>query len=50
MVCVCVCVCVCVLQAEAIVELLEACSRTTYFQVDGKFFQQKDGKLPITHH
>ena len=24
-------------------ELLEVCLRTTYFQVDDKFFQQKDG-------
>jgi hypothetical protein len=32
-----------VLQAKAIMELLEICSRTTYFQVDDKFFQQKDG-------
>jgi hypothetical protein len=28
---------------KAIMELLEVCSRTTYFQVDDKFFQQKDG-------
>jgi hypothetical protein len=32
-----------VLQAEAITELLEVCLKTTYFQVDDKFFQQKDG-------
>jgi hypothetical protein len=32
-----------VLQVEAIIELLEVCPRTTYFQVDDKFFQQKDG-------
>jgi hypothetical protein len=32
-----------VLQVEAIMEVLEVCLRTTYFQVDGKFFQQKDG-------
>jgi hypothetical protein len=25
-------------------ELVEICLRTTYFQVDNKFFQQKDGK------
>jgi hypothetical protein len=31
------------LQAEAIMELLEVCLRTTYFQVDDKFFQQKAG-------
>jgi hypothetical protein len=31
------------LQAEAITELLEICLRTVYFQVDEKFFQQKDG-------
>jgi hypothetical protein len=31
-----------VLQVEAIMELLEVCLKTTYFQVD-KFFQQKDG-------
>jgi hypothetical protein len=24
-------------------ELLEVCLRSTYFQVDDKFFQQKDG-------
>ncbi|PNF42699.1 hypothetical protein B7P43_G14177 [Cryptotermes secundus] len=32
-----------VLQVGAIMELLEVCLRTTYFQVDDKFFQQKDG-------
>jgi hypothetical protein len=32
-----------VLQVEAIMELQEVCLRTTYFQVDDKFFQQKDG-------
>jgi hypothetical protein len=32
-----------VLQAKAIMELLEVYSRTTYFHVDDKFFQQKDG-------
>jgi hypothetical protein len=37
------------MQDEAIMELLEACLRTTYFQVD-KFFQQKDGKDSINHH
>jgi hypothetical protein len=31
-----------VLQIEAIMELLEVCLRTTYFQADDKFFQQKD--------
>jgi hypothetical protein len=31
------------LQPEAIMELLEVCLRTTYFQLDDKFFQQKDG-------
>jgi hypothetical protein len=31
------------LLVEAIVELLEIGMRTTYFQVDDKFFQQKDG-------
>jgi hypothetical protein len=31
------------LQVEAIMELLEVCLRTTYFQEDDKFFQQKDG-------
>jgi hypothetical protein len=30
-------------QPEAIVELLEVCLRTTYFQVNDKLFQQKDG-------
>jgi hypothetical protein len=32
-----------VLQVEVIIELLEVCLRTTYFQVDNKFLQQKDG-------
>jgi hypothetical protein len=32
-----------ILQVEAIMELLVGCLRTTYFQVDDKFFQQKDG-------
>jgi hypothetical protein len=32
-----------VLQVDVIMELLEVCLRTTYFQVDDKFFQQKDG-------
>jgi hypothetical protein len=32
-----------VLQVEAIMALLEVCLRTTYFQVDDKFFQQKNG-------
>ena len=31
------------LQWDAIMELLEVCLKTTYFQVDNKFFQQKDG-------
>jgi hypothetical protein len=31
------------LHIETIMELLEDCLRTTYFQVDVKFFQQKDG-------
>jgi hypothetical protein len=31
------------LEVEAIMELLEVCLRTTYFQVNDKFFQQKDG-------
>jgi hypothetical protein len=31
-----------VLQVIAIMELLEVCLRTTYFQVDDKVFQQKD--------
>jgi hypothetical protein len=31
-----------VLQPEAIMELLEICLRTTYLQVDDKFFQQKE--------
>jgi NAD-specific glutamate dehydrogenase len=41
------------LQAETIMKLLEICLRTTYFQMDGKHFQQKDGmamKLSITNH
>jgi hypothetical protein len=32
-----------VLQVKAIMELLEVCLKTTYFQVDDKFFQQKYG-------
>jgi hypothetical protein len=32
-----------VLQVKAIIDLLEVCLRTTYFQMDDKFFQQKDG-------
>jgi hypothetical protein len=32
-----------VLQVEAIMEMLVVCLRATYFQVDDKFFQQKDG-------
>jgi hypothetical protein len=32
-----------VLQVEAFIELLRVCLRTTYFQVDDKFFLQKDG-------
>jgi hypothetical protein len=31
------------LQIEDVMELLEVCLRTTYFQVDDKFFQQKNG-------
>jgi hypothetical protein len=31
------------LQVEAIMELLEVCLRTMYFQAGDKFFQQKDG-------
>jgi hypothetical protein len=31
------------LQVEGIMELLEVCQRTTYFEVDNKFFQQKEG-------
>jgi hypothetical protein len=30
-------------QVKAIMELLEVCLRTTYFQMDDKFFQQEDG-------
>ncbi|PNF22345.1 hypothetical protein B7P43_G18297, partial [Cryptotermes secundus] len=32
-----------VLQVKAIMDLLEVCLRTTYFQLDDKFFQHKDG-------
>jgi hypothetical protein len=39
-----------VLQVEAIMELLEICLRTTYFHVDEKFFQQKDGKAMGSYH
>jgi hypothetical protein len=38
-----------VLQVEAIMELLEVCLRTTYFQVDDKYFQQKDGMAMGSH-
>jgi hypothetical protein len=31
------------LEVEAIMELLEVCLKTTYFQMECKFFQQKDG-------
>jgi hypothetical protein len=31
------------LEVGAVVELLEVCFKTTYFEVDDKFFQQKDG-------
>jgi hypothetical protein len=31
------------LQVKVIMELLEFCLRTTYFQADDMFFQQKDG-------
>jgi hypothetical protein len=31
------------LQVEAIMELMEVCLRTTYFQVEDKFFKQKGG-------
>ncbi|PNF26841.1 hypothetical protein B7P43_G17376 [Cryptotermes secundus] len=31
------------LQVKAIMDLLEVCLRTTYFQVDDKFFQHKNG-------
>jgi hypothetical protein len=31
------------MQIEAIVELLEVCLRTTDFQTDNKFFQQRNG-------
>jgi hypothetical protein len=37
-----------VLQVEAIMELLKVCLRTTYFQVGGKFFQQKDGMAMVS--
>jgi predicted GIY-YIG superfamily endonuclease len=32
-----------VLEVEAVMELLEVCLRTTYFQVDDGFYQQKEG-------
>jgi hypothetical protein len=32
-----------ILKVEAIMKLLTVCFRTTYFQVDDKFFQQKAG-------
>jgi hypothetical protein len=31
------------MQVKFIMELLEVCLKTTYIQVDDKFFQQKDG-------
>jgi hypothetical protein len=39
-----------VLQVEAIMELLEVCLRTTYFQVYDKFFQQKGGMAMWSYH
>jgi hypothetical protein len=39
-----------VISNKAIMEMLEVCLRTTYFQMD-KFFQQKDGMtMGITYH
>jgi hypothetical protein len=32
-----------ILKVEAITELLDVCLRTTYFQVDDRFYQQKEG-------
>jgi hypothetical protein len=34
-----------ILEVGAIMEILEVCLRTTYFQVGDKFFQQKDGMV-----
>jgi hypothetical protein len=31
------------LKTEVILEILEVCMRTTYFQVDDKFYEQKEG-------
>jgi hypothetical protein len=31
-----------VLEVDAIMELLEVCLKTTYFQADDKFFQQNE--------
>jgi hypothetical protein len=36
-----------ILQVEAIMELLEVCLRIAYFQVDDKFFQQKNGMAMV---
>jgi hypothetical protein len=33
------------LHTEVIMELLEVCSRTTYVQMDGRFFQQNDSMV-----
>jgi len=30
-------------EVAAIMELMEACLKTTYFQADDRFFQQKEG-------
>jgi hypothetical protein len=37
-----------VLQVRAIMELLDICLRTTYFPVDDKLFQQKDGMAMVS--
>jgi hypothetical protein len=37
-----------VLQVKVIMELLEICLRTTYFQVDNKFFQHEDGMAVVS--
>jgi hypothetical protein len=31
------------LKTEVIMEILEVCMRTTYFQVDDKFYKQREG-------
>jgi hypothetical protein len=38
------------LQVNTVMELLDVCLRTTYFQVHAVFYQQKDGMAMIALH